>query len=281
MQQLDDYINKVKHLPPAPRILTELLSLLQKDNVDASRVVTLVSYDPSLTASVLQLCNSAFYAPAQPVDDLGNAIMWLGFKEVYRLVAAVVGSRTLMVAGTGGVDRGELWRHSVMAAAAAQLLARDLRDEENLPFTAALLHDVGKTIFSEVLQADYARLVDQAAQTQQPLAPLEKSRFEVHHAELGARLLTRWRFPQHLINAVWFHHTPRLARAGERLAAQVTLGNVVAHLLKGMDVDQAVALHGHPSAFEILTFDPGCLPRIVEAANDRMEMLRTLFRLAG
>jgi putative nucleotidyltransferase with HDIG domain len=280
MQQLDDYINKVKHLPPAPRILTELLSLLQKENVDASRVVTLVSYDPSLTASVLQLCNSAFYAPAQPVDDLGNAVMWLGFKEVYRLVAAVVGSRTLMLAGKGGVDRADLWRHSVKAAAATQLLARDMREEENLPFTAALLHDVGKIIFSEVFQADYARLVEEAARTQEPLPPREKARFEVHHAELGARLLTRWRFPQNLVNAVWFHHTPRLAHANERLAAQVTLGNVIAHLLNGIDIDQAIALHGHPSAFEILSFDPGTLPRILAATNDRMEMLKTLFRLA-
>jgi putative nucleotidyltransferase with HDIG domain len=280
MQQLDDYINKVKHLPPAPRVLTELLSLLQKDNVDTGRVVTLVSYDPSLTASVLQLCNSAFYAPAQPVDDLGNAIMWLGFKEVYRLVAAVVGSRTLLLPGTGGLDRSSLWRHSVMSAASAQILARDTREEENLPFTAALLHDVGKIIFSEIFQADYAGLVNQSVQTQQPLPALEKARFEVHHAELGARLLTRWRFPQNLISGVWFHHTPRLAHAHERLAAQVSIGNVVAHMLAGMDVDQAIALHGHASAFEILLFDPSCLPRLIDAANDRMDMLRTLFRLA-
>jgi len=46
------------------------------------------------------------------------------------------------------------------------------------------------------------------------------------------------------------------------------------------DVDQALARHDHASAFEILFFDPGSLPRILEATHDRMEMLQTLFRLA-
>ena len=46
MLNLDDFINRVKHLPPAPRILPELLALLRQSDVDSSRVVQLVSFDP-------------------------------------------------------------------------------------------------------------------------------------------------------------------------------------------------------------------------------------------
>ena len=95
MQELDDYINKVKTLPPAPRILPELLSLLRKDDVDSSRIVQLISFDPAITASVLRLCNSAYFAGSTPADDLQEAVTRLGFQQVFQLVAAVSGARML------------------------------------------------------------------------------------------------------------------------------------------------------------------------------------------
>ena len=38
MSALDDYLSRVKHLPPAPRILPELLQLLRRPDVDADKV---------------------------------------------------------------------------------------------------------------------------------------------------------------------------------------------------------------------------------------------------
>src|SRR5690606_35193195 len=54
MRYIDDFIDKVRTLPPAPRVLPELLALLAEDDVDTSRVVTVISFDPALTANVLQ-----------------------------------------------------------------------------------------------------------------------------------------------------------------------------------------------------------------------------------
>ena len=94
MQELDDYIDKVKSLPPAPRILPELLTLLRQDDVDSDRVVKLIAFDPAITAAVLRLCNSAYFAGASPASDLQEAVTRLGFKQVYQLVAAVTGSKS-------------------------------------------------------------------------------------------------------------------------------------------------------------------------------------------
>ena len=66
MQELDDYIAKIKTLPPAPRILPQLLPLLRKDDVDSHRVVELIAFDPAITASVLRLSNSACFAGSTP-----------------------------------------------------------------------------------------------------------------------------------------------------------------------------------------------------------------------
>ena len=50
-----------------------------------------------------------------------------------------------------GIAEGELWKHAVTSAVAAQLIARDKGDDEDLAFTAALLHDIGKIILGGAL----------------------------------------------------------------------------------------------------------------------------------
>src|SRR5215216_5933247 len=108
MQELDEYIDRVKNLPPAPRILPELLVLLRQEDIDSSRVVELISYDPAITAAVLRLCNSAYFAGGSPADDLQEAVNRLGFRQVYLLVAAVSGAKLLGPAQSGyGIDPGE------------------------------------------------------------------------------------------------------------------------------------------------------------------------------
>ena len=109
MEELDDYINKVKSLPPMPKVLPQLMTLLSDPETDNDRVVALITYDPSLTANVLQACNSALFAGSTPADDVGQAVMRLGFQQVYRMVIVVSSSRMLKPPQTGyGIDEGEL-----------------------------------------------------------------------------------------------------------------------------------------------------------------------------
>jgi putative nucleotidyltransferase with HDIG domain len=278
MQELDDFINRVKHLPPAPRVLPELMRLLKQDDVETSKVVNCISFDPSLTASVLQLCNSAYYAPATPIGDLHQAITWLGFKQIYQLVAAVIGARTLGPAQSGyGIDKGELWKHSVGAAVAAQLIARRLGDEENIVFTAALLHDIGKIVLSEALDQIYAKLLEETRGQQVSLVDSEKKLLGVQHAEVGGRLLARWKFPENIVAAVWFHHSPKGAAPHDRLAALVYVGNLIAHFLGHGYGHQALALRGRTEALEILGLSPESLPRYMIETVEQLALVEAMF----
>ncbi len=188
MEELDTYINKVKTLPPAPRILPELLSLLGQDDTDSSRIVQLISFDPAITACVLRVCNSAYFAGALPADDLQEAIK--GY----------------------GINPGELWQHSVTAAVAAQLIAKSKGEDDSVVFTATLLHDIGKIVLAEALEHIYVKLIEENRSQQAALIETEKRVLGVQHAEIGGHLLARWNFPPSLVNAVWFHHDPGAAK---------------------------------------------------------------------
>lgn len=278
MQELDDFINRVQHLPPAPKILPQLLSLLNRDDVEASQVVDLMHYDPSLTASALQLANSAgFAASAEPATDLTEAVQRLGFSKIYQLVAAVSGSRALSPPQKGnGIDAGELWKHSVTAAVAGQLMAKELDDDQNLVFTSCLLHDIGKVILSQALEHIYAKMIEDVEKYQQTLLDTEKKLLGAHHAEIGGRLLARWKFPSSIVAAVWFHHSPALAGTHQRLAAYVYLSNMIAYFIGHGFGHHAFALRGRAEALDILQMKGDDLPRFMIQTYENFEVVNAL-----
>ena len=253
MHQLDEYLDKVNQLPPAPTILTELLILLGQSDIDVSQVVDLIAYDPSLTAAVLRLCNSAYFGSSSPATNLYEAITRVGFYETYRLVAAIVGSRTLSPPQKGyGLDTGELWKHAVTTAVAAQGMARRLAEDSNLAFTAGLLHDIGKIILAQALESRYTKVIEEIETKGHSFIEAEKTLIGVEHAEIGGRLLSRWNLPCSMVEAVSFHHDPAKAQTSPRLAAITYLGNMIAHYIGEAYGHEPFAFCGRPEALEIL-----------------------------
>ena len=101
MQAIKDYIRNLRHLPPTPHLVPELMRLLNQPDLDSSKIVNMISYDPPLTANVLRISNSAYFAAALPTTDLQEAVTRLGFQQVYQLLAASTGARLLKSAQEG------------------------------------------------------------------------------------------------------------------------------------------------------------------------------------
>jgi len=107
-------------------VLPQLLSLLSDPDCETNQVIELISFDPGLTTTVLRICNSAAFGLTRPVTDIDEAVKHLGLLKIYQLVTATVGARALQTAPVGFPQLAQLWEHSVTAALAAQILAKDL-----------------------------------------------------------------------------------------------------------------------------------------------------------
>jgi HD-like signal output (HDOD) protein len=80
------YLNDVTTLPPAPTVLSQLLTLFREPDRDIDQVVQLITYEASLTAQVMRACNSVHFAGGQPPSDIFEAVTRIGFYHVYTLV---------------------------------------------------------------------------------------------------------------------------------------------------------------------------------------------------
>jgi HD-like signal output (HDOD) protein len=205
--------SKALRLPCSPLLLPRLITVLAKEDSTADDLDAIIRIDPALASSTLRLANSAYFAPATPVDSLSEAIFRLGQSETYRLAALSLTGRWMSIDIDGyRWEPGDFCRNSLCRAIAAQHLAeRTGRVDPNVAYTAGLVSTVGKLAIAYACSDCFAEI--RALQIAQNCTWLEAEHAILGYdfAEAGARLLQQWRFPQPLVDAAQFQFNPAQA----------------------------------------------------------------------
>jgi putative nucleotidyltransferase with HDIG domain len=257
MQALYDYIREAEHLLPAPQVLPQILPLLNQPDADVKTVVDLIAYNQTLTGNVLRVCNSACFSRGTPIDSLQHAVAHLGFRQIYDIVVSVVSVVALARPQKGyGVEANELWNHSVATAVAAQIVARDCSEDQQIAFTAGILHDIGKIVLSLALEDVEDKVAFESAKRSLTPYEFEMELLGVNHAEVGGRLLEHWKLPEHLVGGVRYHHDAARANGNKRLAACVHVGNFIAYLMGYGYGKYLLDFKAHGESLEILNLTP-------------------------
>lgn len=227
--KLDTIVETVGKLPPTPQILPKLQTLLRDENSGMQDIVQLLKVDAPMTAQVVRLSNSAFFGAGQPSQSLEEAIHRLGFNEVYKVVSMAATNRIL-----GGeqktykMAKGELLALSTACAVLMAELASEARRDVDAAYTVGLLHPIGKVVINEYfLQRDI-----EVYSEDEPLDLLmEKRTLGFDHAEAGAALLRKWKFPDEVTIPIECQYRPleALSRQPEtcRLALARSLAPIV------------------------------------------------------
>ncbi|MEM7337939.1 MAG: HDOD domain-containing protein [Actinomycetota bacterium] len=230
----EELLDLAEAVTPLPRTVVELATAIASDDVSIKQVVAIVKSDPSLTAKLLQAANSAAVAPASGVTSVEQTVVLLGLARV--LSVAVTGSMgsisDTQLAGYA-IDADMLWEHAAMSSRVAELIQRRAKVEVGPEVvTAALLHDLGKVVLGQVLNAGHLQF---ARNDVIDLCQAERDLIGLDHAETGALLLELWNIPDSIAQAIRFHHRPSET---ELPAAQVVyVADAVAWEVAGIPSD--------------------------------------------
>lgn len=273
MKTACELIRQVKDLPPVSPTAVKLVGLLNRPTQHNDDVVQLLRYDSVFTARLLRACNASSLALVEPVTSVDQAVLLLGHQVLVRFVIALGFSGALRRALLGyAMKQGELWRHSLATALAAeQVSTRVGRFEPAVAFTGGLLHDIGKLVLSQALTAEaQTAMYMQIEQSSGAPIDTEMAVFGTDHAEVGQCLLSDWRLPTTIVEAVANHHHPALV-PDLHLSAVVHVGNGVAHLLASAPGRGDLAVHAEKSVVEALGLTPEGVEEITLSVHDSLQ----------
>lgn len=205
---LTEVCERALRLPCSPVLLPRLIQVLQKEDAPAEDLETVIRMDPSLAGATLRLANSAFFSGGSSahVDTLGEAIMRLGHKEIYRLAALSLAGRWLNQPVQGfRMEPGDLARRSLVTALAAEYLAEKTeRVDPRMAYTAGLIQEIGKLAVAYACADLFPAIRGQCEVRGVTWQQAERAVLGYDHAEVGTALVRRWQFPANLVGVVMY-----------------------------------------------------------------------------
>ena len=235
-----DYIvGRLDELPTLPTVVYELSQIINDPMSSTGDVEKVMSQDLSLTAKVLRLVNSAYYAIPGGVSSLSRAIAFLGFDTVNQLVLSTSIIKAFETAGPQRFDMNEFWRHSIGVGMASEVIAKAIRHSTPSDiFTAGLVHDMGKLALYALEPEAMLSIVERAKQEQISYSEAEALLKIPDHTHIGHALAKKWALPPMIPLVNRFHHVKDHAKRGPLTADNqrnidiVFLANILTHALK-------------------------------------------------
>lgn len=256
-------VSKLDELPTLPTIVYELSRVINDPMSSTNEIERIMSGDQSLTAKVLRLVNSAYYAIPGGVSSVGRAIAFIGFDTVNQLVLSASILKALEIKGPVKFDVNEFWKHSLGVAIASETIAEFTR-HPNPPdmFTSGLVHDMGKVALYTIHQEAMISVVKHAKENQMSYFDSEAALNLPRHTTLGYLLAQKWSLPSQIMAVIKYHHQkdPQL-RGGlsadlNKCVDIVFLANLLMHGMKFGHSGHDVVLGAPKDLMARLTIDP-------------------------
>lgn len=266
-------LHVVKNLPAAPRILAQLGKLLLDPNSDLTDVVDLLKHDSGLTARVIRVSNSAVYGGGSRAGSLDEALLRVGFNEVYRLVGlaavAQISDDTLKSYGISGVRFRE---NSLFTAFAIEVLAPRLQLDARTAYTAGLLRSTGKIALDRLAPGPAQLRSYAVAGKGRPVDEWEMELVGIDNNMAASTVLEEWKFPASTVQTIRDQYRP---------GAQANPMAVLLNLACGLTEQAGYALPGEQTYWDsaadklaAVGLDASDLERAALIAADRFEPAR-------
>jgi HD-like signal output (HDOD) protein len=268
-------------LPSLGSISKALQELLFAEQRFSTQISEVIRRDPSLTSRLLRLVNSVYYGLSTPVNNIEEAVFYLGVRQIRQLtmVTPIIEDFQRLTHQCSFPWR-EFWQHCIGTA----IITREIIGSVQAPndesdYVAGLVHDVGKIVIAWSFPEHFAEIHRLASGGTQDLIEIENEILGLDHAEIGALYLEHHRLPAVMIQSARFHHQPEKAPDNRPLIASVQIADLLLRNAKigcsgnFVEITQEQCLAA--SGWQVLFPKPGA----AEHAIARASLHRSLERL--
>ena len=209
MKMAADLVNATTTLYTLPKVYLEVKQVIDNPDATMADLSRAISIDPGMTATVLKLVNSAFYAMPRKVETISRAVGILGMQPIHDLTLAVSVTRAFGSINQQVMSMDVFWANSFFSGLVARELARKcfLVDSERM-FVEGLLRDIGHLLIYDQLPEQAEQALRESAETNTPIQLVEQRLLGYDFTEVGQALVEAWQLPKNLGIAIRFQNQP-------------------------------------------------------------------------
>jgi len=201
--QVELVIRRLESISTLPCVLSHLLKS------QSSALADTIQSDPALAAKILSIMHQHRLGFPDKSPSVRRAVDRLPAHAVRQALLSVK-----VYPAFGGDEnrlsfRKQLILHSIAVACCAEDIAEisSPQMDQQLAYSAGLLHDIGKLALDEAMPRGFAGIVEQAKAHRTSGRIVELKNLGLDHTTIGKRLAVSWNLPKQIELAVWLHHS--------------------------------------------------------------------------
>ncbi|MBS1962346.1 MAG: HDOD domain-containing protein [Bdellovibrionales bacterium] len=249
--EYQELTTKLQDMPTLPVIAMKVNELIADPNATSTDIAAILKQDQVLTAKILRLVNSSYYAVPGGVTDVQKALAFLGFNTVAQLVLSLSVFSMFSKFGDDSLTMKDFWMHALAVAVCSEEIAKRWKiGKPEEAFTCGLLHDIGKLVIYEVDRERLVAILKKTRETKKGFVEVERDLDLLNHAYIGEMMATRWGLPQVVRQAIRYHHTDvskmaSILASAKKTIQVVRLANTVVVKAAGADGGVGAKTYGH------------------------------------
>jgi HD-like signal output (HDOD) protein/CheY-like chemotaxis protein len=270
--ELRRLVGGIDALASPPTTYTSLVKALENPLVSNEQLTAIVASDIALTAEILKLTNSAYFAISQKITSISQAIRMIGVDTIKALALFIGLFRSFEGPKSAVTRMMQLCQRSQQLGVVATLIA----EQEKLPkevisvmAAVGMLSHTGSLILYAYRGDEMDDVITRVETEDIPIYVAECEQFGAAHPEIGAYLLGLWGFPSAMVQTVAYHHRPQDTPHTEM--------NALSAIYIAQHLAREVAIESRTGKAPESRIDPDYLDRIGKA--DRLPVWRETARL--
>lgn len=258
-------VNNVLKIAALPAVAIKFSEAIKNPLTSNQDLESIISEDSALASKVLMIANSALFNFPSKIDSISKAITIIGYKQLNEIILSCSIVAMFKDIPQNVVEMEQFWRHNIAVATASRILAASRR-EQNIEkfFTAGLLHDIGKLILFAEKPKYATEVIEKCNETKQLMHKVEQEVLGFDHAKLGAMLLKKWKLPESIVSAVYYHHMPSVSTGDIVDPAIIHIADIISHSLQYGSSGEKFVPKLNEKAWDILGLDVEVIPTMID-----------------
>ena len=200
-------VAQINELPPFPNVAHRIIAEIDKNDTSAKQLSEIILLDTSLTLKIINISNSAYYSPRNPIKNVTHAIQYLGFNTI-KSIAYTSAVQVVKSKDDNNPLVNRFHEKCIITAYVARVLINKInffRKTAYIPedfYILALLHSVGEVVIAVHYPEHMQEIIDKINDG----ADITQVEGKLKHGQIGLMLMRKWNMPEIYAQVCSKHH---------------------------------------------------------------------------